>query len=100
MPVRLYFNHNVNRAVTQGLRLRGVDILTALEDGAHRLPDSELLDRATALDRVLFSCDRDLVLQARRRQSDGVRLTGVIFAPQTLPIGPCVEQLELVAKAG
>ena len=69
MPVRLYFNHNVNRAVTQGLRLRGVDLLTAFEDRAHRLSDSELLDRATSLDRVLFSNDRDLVIEARRRQS-------------------------------
>ncbi len=100
MPVRLYFDHNVNRAVTQGLRLRGVDVLTALEDGAHQLTDPELLDRATALDRVLFSNDRDLVLEARRRQRDGVRFTGVVFAPQNLPIGLCVEQLELVVKAG
>jgi hypothetical protein len=37
LPVRLYLNHNVSRAITQGLRLRGVDVLTAFEDGAHRL---------------------------------------------------------------
>ncbi len=100
MPVSLYFNHNVNRAVTQGLRLRGVDLLTAFEDRAHRLSDSELLDRATSLGRVLFSTDRDLVIEARRRQRVGVRFTGVIYASQKLPIGRCVEGLELVANAG
>jgi len=86
--------------VVQGLRLRGVEVLTALEDGAQRLPDPELLDRATALDRALFSTDKDLIIEARRRQRAGVRFTGVVFAPQQLPIGDCVQQLELVAKAG
>ena len=32
MSVPLYTDHNVNRAVVQGLRLRGVDLLTAYED--------------------------------------------------------------------
>lgn len=100
MPVRLYSDHNVNRAITQGLRLRRVDVLTALEDGASRLTDAELLDRAAALGRVLFSTDRDLVIEARRRQRLGVPFAGVVFGSQSLPIGPCVEQLELLAKAG
>jgi hypothetical protein len=49
---------------------------------------------------VLFSNDLDLVLEARRRQRDGVRFPGVVFAPQQLAIGLCVDQLELVVKAG
>lgn len=46
MPVRLYFDHNVNQAVVHGLRLRGLDVVTALEDGADRLPDPDLLGEA------------------------------------------------------
>jgi hypothetical protein len=34
MSVSLYSDVHVRRAVTEGLRLRGVDILTAQEDGA------------------------------------------------------------------
>lgn len=71
MTVGLYFDHNVSRAITQGLRLREVDVLTAYEDGAHLLPDPELLDRATALGRPLFTSDEDLIVEARRRQRDG-----------------------------
>ena len=56
---------HVRRAVTVALRLREVDVLTAQEDGSQRLADPELLDRATALDRVLFSQDRDLLREAR-----------------------------------
>jgi hypothetical protein len=100
LPVRLYFDHNVNQAVIHGLRLRGLDVLTAFEDGAHQLPDPDLLDRATALGRVLVSSDNDLVIEARRRQHAGVHFAGVVFAPQALAIGLCVEQLELLAGAG
>lgn len=28
LPVSFYFDHNVSRAIIQGLRLRGVDVLT------------------------------------------------------------------------
>jgi hypothetical protein len=97
--LRLYFDHNVERAVAQGLRLRGVDLLTSLEDGTERLPDPELLDRATSLGRVLFSMDIDLVIEAERRQHEGVEFAGVLFARQGTPIGLLVEELEIVAAA-
>lgn len=45
--IALYMDHNVPRAVTVGLRLRGVDVITAYEDGADDMDDSALLDRAT-----------------------------------------------------
>ncbi len=47
--------HNVHRAITRGVRLRGVDVLNADEDESHALPDDELLMRATSLSRVLVS---------------------------------------------
>lgn len=100
MAVGLYADHNLNRAICQGLRLRGVDLLTALEDEAARLPDPELLDRATDLERVLLSSDRDLIVEARRRQREGIRFAGVVFVRQRLPIGLVVEELELLARAG
>lgn len=73
---------------------------TAYEDHAHQLSDPDLLDRATALGRVLFSSDEDLIVEARRRQRDGIDFAGVIFAPQAHPIGACIDALETVSKAG
>jgi predicted nuclease of predicted toxin-antitoxin system len=61
---------HVPRAITEGLQLRGVDVLTAQEDDARRLGDTELLDRATARGRVLFSRDGDLLAEAVRRMID------------------------------
>ncbi len=34
MATRLYMDHHVSHAITLGLRLRKVDVLTAYEDGA------------------------------------------------------------------
>ena len=41
MSTTLYMDVHVRRAVTVGVRLRGVDVLTAQEDGFARAPDSE-----------------------------------------------------------
>ncbi len=49
MPLKLYADQHVKKAVVEGLRQRGVDIITAFEDGGSELPDPALLDRSTAL---------------------------------------------------
>ena len=99
MAVALYFDHNVDRAVVQGLRLRGVEVLTAFEDGAHRLRDVSLLDRALVLGRVLFTTDVDFLVEARRRQREGQPFAGVVFARQSqVGIGTQIDDLELLAK--
>jgi predicted nuclease of predicted toxin-antitoxin system len=54
-------DEHVPRAISVGLRLRGVDVLTAQEDGLRNTPDADLLDRATALGRVIFTQDDDFL---------------------------------------
>ena len=48
---RFYFDVHVPAAITDQLRRRGVDVLTAQEDGSGELDDPVLLERATALRR-------------------------------------------------
>ena len=99
MTVALYMDVHVHRAITNGLRIRGVDVLTAQQDGFRRATDDRLVDRATELGRVLFSQDDDLLVEAKRRQVDGIEFSGVIYAHQLrITIGRCVEELELIAK--
>lgn len=71
MSIRLYMDVHVRRAITVGLRLRGVDVLTAQDDDSSRISDPELLDRASQLGRVLFSQDIDLLREATKRQRLG-----------------------------
>ncbi len=100
MPIQLYMDHHVPRAITLGLRLRGVDVITAYEDHAHQLDDSALLDRAKVLERPLFTRDDDLLSEAARRQEENIPFPGVIFAHQlTVSIGKCINDLEIIAKA-
>jgi len=65
--------------ITAGLRLRGVDVLTAQDDGRRHVPDNVLLDRAADLLRVLFSQDEDLLAEATRRQREGIAFAGVVY---------------------
>jgi predicted nuclease of predicted toxin-antitoxin system len=99
VSIALYIDVHVHQAITRGLRLRGVDVLTAQEDGARRLADSDLLDRATALNRVLFTQDDDLLREATQRQQTGKSFAGVIYAHQIkVSIGQCIKDLEFLAQ--
>jgi predicted nuclease of predicted toxin-antitoxin system len=92
-------DEHVPRAITIGLRLRGIDILTVQEDGLTGMPDPILLDRATKLQRVLFSQDQDFLIEASRRQAKGIAFTGIIYASQlSVSIGECVRDLEIIAE--
>lgn len=95
----VYMDVHVPFAITAGLRLRGVDVLTAQEDDAAQLDDEVLLDRVTALGRVIFTRDVDFLGHARERQAIGVKFSGVVYAHQLrVSIGQCVADLELIAK--
>jgi len=101
MAIALYMDHHVPRAITVGLRVRGVDVLTAYEDGASAFEDSPSLDRAGEVGRVLFTQDDDLLAEATRRQRAGISFRGVIYAHfLRVPIGTCIRDLEIIAKAG
>jgi hypothetical protein len=100
MPVGLYMDVHVPRPITKGLRLRGVDVLTAQEDGMDMADDARLLDRAGELGRVLFTHDVDFLQEAERRIRAGTFFAGVVFAHQlNAPVGRCVDDLELIATA-
>jgi Domain of unknown function (DUF5615) len=101
MAIRLYMDQHVPRAITSELRSRGVDVVTAYEDGTSELEDPDLLDRAGVLERVLFTRDEDLLAEATRRQRAGLSFYGVIYAHQLrVAIGTCIRDLEIISLAG
>lgn len=101
MAVALYMDHNVPRAISTGLILRSIDVLTSFEDGTSTLDDSSLLTRATELGCVLFKFDDDLLTEAAKRQKSDITFAGVVYAhPLRISIGVCIQQLEIIAKAG
>ena len=77
-----------------------IDVLTAREDGAGELDDSQLLSRATSLGRVLFTQDDDLLREAAGRQQRGETFAGMIYAHQlNVTVRQCIDDLELIAHA-
>ncbi len=101
MSLALYMDEHVHRAITSGLRLRGVDVLTVQEDGRAGISDPLILDRATELERVLFTQDDDFLVEANRRQQESINFPGVIYAHQMLvSIGDCIQDLELITQVG
>ena len=101
MSVGLYMDVHVPAAITRGLLLRGVDVLTAQVDGTTELEDPDLLNRATELGRVLFSQDEDLLAEATKRQRSGQHFGGVIYAHQLgITVGRAINDLEVLAQAG
>jgi hypothetical protein len=91
---------HVPRAISAGLRRRGVEVPLAQEDGAAELEDALLLDRATELGCPLYTQDDDLLGEAHQRQIEGFAFSGVIYSHQLRsPVGKCIEALELIAEA-
>jgi hypothetical protein len=93
-----YMDHHVPRPVTKGLRDRGVDVLTALDDGTARLDDEMLLVRATELGRLLVTHDKGFLKIAASWQDSGRDFAGIVFAFQDLTESRQeIEYMELVA---
>ncbi|MEY2984306.1 MAG: hypothetical protein RLZZ568_923 [Cyanobacteriota bacterium] len=99
MSLSLYMDENVPRQITMGLRLRGIDVLTVQEDGRSGMSDPQVLERASQLQRILFSRDDDLLVIAHQKQQEGVSFSGVIYShPQGQSIGGCISDLELIVS--
>ncbi len=95
MPLAISMDVHVPASVTEGLRRKGIDVLTAQDDAAGRMSDEDLLTRATALNRVLFTQDIDFLGIAARWQQRGDPFAGLLFAAQGTPIGRLIDDAEL-----
>jgi hypothetical protein len=100
VAIALYMDVHIPQAITDQLRRRGVDIMTAFEDEAHELPDDQLLLRVTQLSRVLFTQDIRFRVLAESWQAEAKPFSGLIFGHQLGgTIGQFVRDLELIATA-
>ncbi len=99
MSLAFYMDHHVPSAVTKGLRQRGLDVLTAYEDGHFEIEDERLLERATELGRVLYTHDDDFLRISDAWQNAGRSFRGVVYAHQeNVSVGKAIDDLELIAK--
>jgi predicted nuclease of predicted toxin-antitoxin system len=59
--IQFYMDQHIPAAVTQGLRQRGVEVLTAQDAGRCGLSDVEQLQFATACERVMVTFGPDFL---------------------------------------
>jgi hypothetical protein len=100
MPVSFYMDVHVPQAITDQLRLRGVDVITAQEDGSAEHFDDQLLLRSSSLGRVMFTHDIRFHAMACQWQRIGREFNGLIYGDQSgVGIGPYVRDLQIIAFA-
>jgi len=93
-------DHHIPASVTEGLRRREIDVLTAYEDDSAELADTLLLARSTELGRVLYSQDDDLLVITNEWLNSGREFAGLIYSHQlNITMGRAVQDLELIAQA-
>ena len=90
--IRFYLDENIPKAVAEGLRRRGVDILRAQESGMMGAPDLAHLDLASREKRVIFTQDADFL----RLHQAGVPHAGIVYIPQQISLGYIVRSLMLL----
>lgn len=100
MPMKLYFDVHIDKAIHDQLKLRGVDVLRAQDDDAAEYSDEALLARATQLGRLVFTHDTRFKALAQDFQRTGRQFSGLLFGNKLrVTIGTYVKELELIAKA-
>ena len=100
MSPTFYFDHNMPEAALHELRRQGVSMLSAKEDGMAEADDESLMERASALGRVMVTEDDDFTRITARWQREGREFPGLLIIPQSrLSIGMIVENVLLFARA-
>jgi hypothetical protein len=90
--IKFYTDEHVAKAVVNGLRLRGMDVLTVTEAGLLGASDEEHLARARNDGRVVFTQDEDFL----RLHAEGIEHAGIAYAPQGTSIGAIIRGLMLI----
>jgi predicted nuclease of predicted toxin-antitoxin system len=72
VEIKYHLDEHIDAAVAAGLRLRGVDVTTTVEQELQGASDLQQLAFAHAQGRVLVTCDSDfIVLSKERRRAAG-----------------------------
>jgi predicted nuclease of predicted toxin-antitoxin system len=96
--IRFYADENVDERIVRGLRLRGVDVLTALAPTMIGRSDEDQLSKSTFEGRVLITSDQDFLRLDRQWSVEGKTHSGIIFYSQYhTNVGTCIWGIKLIA---
>ena len=90
--IRIYSDEHVGNAIVNGLRRRGVDVLTFREADLVSASDDEHLRRAHAEGRVMLTQDEDFA----QMHAEGFEHSGIIIIPPRRTIGQIIKGVFLI----
>ena len=93
MPLRLYADECVNARIVAGLRRRGVDVVTAADNGLLSASDELHVERALALGRAVVTSDRDFLVIVSAILVRGESFPGLIFIQPRSTLGDAVRRI-------
>ena len=94
--MRIYADENIERSIIEGLRRRGVEVISSVELGCSGKPDEFHIKKASELKSIILTHDIDFL---RRASNHEVNHNGIIFAhPKNVSIGECVRKIELISN--
>lgn len=90
--IRFYTDEHIAKAVVNGLRLRGIDVLSLSDTRLFGATDERHLELAKSEGRVLLTQDSDFLVLAAAGQEHA----GILYASQGTSIGQLVQGLLLI----
>lgn len=94
--IKIYADENVNIAIVEGLKRRGVEAWSALEKGKIGLSDEEQLSYALQENATIFTHDDDFLVMAAE---SGIEHWGIIYVhQQLLSIGESIRRLKAIVE--
>jgi hypothetical protein len=85
-----FADEHVKQQIVEGLRRRGMDVVTAQEKKLRHTDDELLLQAATEEGRLMLTNDPDFLRIHHEWMLQGKSHTGIVFWEQTLAIGKAV----------
>lgn len=90
--IKFYLDEHVPRAIAEGLRRRGVNVVTVQELGLQGADDVQHVKQAVQERRVIVTQDVDFL----RLHASGVEHAGIVYASQQTSISRMLRSLMLV----
>ena len=98
--MKIYCDENIESAIVEGLRRRGIEVISMRDTGDLGKSDEYHLECASELGSVILTHDVDFLKIAHQWHQEGKEHKGILYAhPLDLSLGECIRKVELVTQA-
>lgn len=91
--LKIYGDENINIAIIEGLKLRGIEAYSCKDFTNFGLSDDEQIAFAKSRNFVLLTHDTDFLRAVHEKK---LGHEGILFAPQTKDIGKIIRKIEYI----